>query len=335
MKKTTTKAVSIVIFRDKSRDITLRADSSHETIWATLNQLADLFNTDKSGISRHIKNIFKTGELDEGATVAKIATVQNENGRSVTRQIEYFNLDMILSVGYRVNSKQATHFRIWATKTLRDYILKGYAVNEKRLKTIQKAKLSELDKTIKLITGVREKIKNQDEAKGLLSVIDDYTQTWILLNQYDKRDVGISKGRKTVKPFDIEKLVADIAVLKESVMRAGEASDLFGHDRGSFMGIVRGVFQTFGGKELYPTIESKAAHLLYFIIKDHPFSDGNKRIGAFSFLTFLVSQNYLFRKNGERKINDVALTALALLVAESDPNDKDQLVALIMRLIES
>ena len=211
------------------------------------------------------------------------------------KPVTFYSLDVILAVGYRTNSATAIRFRQWATKTLRDYILKGYAINEKRLKSIQKAKLSELDKTIKLITGVREKIKNQDEAKGLLSVIDDYTQTWILLNQYDKRDVGTSKGKKTVKPFDAEKLVADIAVLKESVMRAGEASDLFGHDRGSFMGIVRGIFQTFGGKELYPTIESKAAHLLYFIIKDHPFSDGNKRIGAFSFLTFLVSQNYLFR----------------------------------------
>ena len=329
MKKTTTKPVSIVIFRDKSRDITLRADSSQETIWATQAQMISLFGIDQSVISRHLKNIFKDGEIDQKSNMQKMHIANSD------KPVTFYSLDVILAVGYRTNSATAIRFRQWATKTLRDYILKGYAINEKRLKSIQKAKLSELDKTIKLITGVREKIKNQDEAKGLLSVIDDYTQTWILLNQYDKRDVGTSKGKKTVKPFDAEKLVADIAVLKESVMRAGEASDLFGHDRGSFMGIVRGIFQTFGGKELYPTIESKAAHLLYFIIKDHPFSDGNKRIGAFSFLTFLVSQNYLFRKNGERKINDVALTTLALLVAESDPDDKDQLVALIMRLIES
>lgn len=327
MKQITKNPLDIVIFQDKSRNVILRGDDSGESVWATQKQIAELFGIDRTVVTKHINNILKDREVTPESNVQKMHIANSD------KPVTLYGLDIILSVGYRTNSSSAIRFRQWATKRLRDYILKGYAINEQRLRTIHDAKLSELEKTIQLITGVREKIKNQDEAKGLLSVINDYTQTWILLNQYDQRDIADSFGKKSRTSFDFEKLSRDITVLKEALIASGEASAIFGQDRGAFSGIVKSVFQTFNKKELYPTIESKAAHLLYFIIKDHPFVDGNKRIGAFTFLTFLISQNYLFRKNGERKINDVGLTALALLIAGSDPEDKEQLVRLVMRLI--
>ncbi len=330
------KESQLVIYKDKRGNVEFRADVNHETIWATQIQIAELFGRDKSVVSRHLKDIFKSGELEQNRTVAKNATVQKEGGREIKRDIEYYNLDAILSVGYRVNSKQATAFRIWATKTLRNYLVKGYVLNAKRLKASQENSVHELEKTLGVIqSAVQARQLNQSEIDGLLSVINGYTNTWLLLQKYDEGSVETTKTtKKGHKQFVYEYVRPAIEELKKNLMKKGEASDLFGNERDpSFGGILKTIYQAFGGKELYGSMEEKSAHLLYFIIKDHPFSDGNKRIGAFLFVLFLDRNHMLYRKNGEKKINDNALVALALLVAESKPNEKEQIVALVTNLL--
>ena len=326
----------VVIYRDKRGDVTLRADADKETIWATLNQIAALFGRDKSVISRHLRNVYNEAELDEKTTVAKTATVQKEGEREVIRTIEYYNLDAILSVGYRVSSKQATLFRQWATKTLRAYIIKGYALNTKRLQEARQTGVKELQKTLRFIQGTIQKRQlDQSEVDSLLSVISDYANSWLLLEQYDEGKLEVLQGRgKEKKRLEYSFVRPAIDELKQNLARKGEASDLFGAERGgAFPGILKTIYQTFGGKELYGSLEEKAAHLLYFIIKDHPFSDGNKRIGSFLFILFLKRNGILYRRGGEKKIQDTTLVALALLVAESDPEDKDSMVALVTNLL--
>lgn len=330
------KQQELVIYRDERGEVKLKADMDKETIWATLDQIAALFDVQKAAVSKHFKNIFETSELTRHATVSKMETVQDEGGRSVRRAIEFYNLDGILAVGYRVNSKQATNFRRWATKTLRDYIIKGYAVNERRLKESRQTSVKELQKTLRFIQGtIRKRQLDQSEVDSLLSVISDYANSWLLLEQYDEGKLTIRKGTEKEKRR-LEYLFTRPAIdeLKQNLAKKGEASDLFGAERdGTFQGILKTIYQTFGGRELYGSLEEKAAHLLYFIIKDHPFSDGNKRIGSFLFILFLKRNGILFRTSGEKKIQDTTLVALALLVAESDPTDKESMVALITNLL--
>jgi prophage maintenance system killer protein len=243
---------------------------------------------------------------------------------------------VIISVGYRVNSQRATDFRIWATKTLKDHLVKGYTINENRLKQ-RDTKLKELEKVIRLFQDAkRSKLLNQSEADGLLYVITEYANTWILLNKFDQDKIAIKgKGAKEKSILDYEKARNEIFELRKKLVREKEAADIFGTERGGhgLEGILGNLNQSFGGKALYPTIEIKAAHLLYFVIKDHPFVDGNKRIGSFLFIAYLSQNQYLSRKNGEKKINDNALVALALLVAQSNPKDKEMMIALITNLL--
>lgn len=336
MKNKENKLQSIVIYKDKKGNVELKTDIQKETIWANLDQIASVFGRDKSVISRHIKDIFKQGELNPRATVAKNATVQIEGGRKVKRTIEYFNLDVILSVGYRVNSKQATQFRIWATKTLRDYIIKGVAINTERIKKLHEAGLKDLQNKIEFIQNTIQKRElGKDEVSSLLSVIKDYANSWTTLKEYDEGDIVIKKSKnKEKKIFDYEFARKAIDELKINLVNKKEAGDLFGNERDeTFKGILKTIYQTFDSKELYASLEEKASHLLYFIIKDHPFSDGNKRVGSLLFILFLERNNILLRKNGERKINDNTLVALALLVAESNPNEKETMTALITNLL--
>lgn len=326
----------LVIYHDERGEVKLTADMDKETMWATLDQIAGLFGRDKSVISRHLRNIYKEAELDRTATVAKNATVQKEGGREVVRTIEYYNLDAILSVGYRVNSKRATLFRRWATKTLRDYLIKGYALNVKRLQESRQTSVKELQRMLRFIQGtIRKRQLDQTEVDSLLSVIGDYANSWLLLEQYDEGKLEVLKGKgKEKKRLEYSFVRPAVDELKQNLIKKGEASDLFGAERdGTFQGILKTIYQTFGGRELYGSLEEKAAHLLYFIIKDHPFSDGNKRIGSFLFIFFLKRNGILYRKGGEKKIQDTTLVALALLVAESDPADKDNMVALITNLL--
>jgi prophage maintenance system killer protein len=319
---------NIEIYQTSSGSIEFKGDLTHETIWASLDQIAKLFNRDKSGISRHIKNIFKSGELDIDSTVAKIATVQIEGNRTVTRDIEYYNLDMILSIGYRVDSKEATVFRKWATSILKQYLLDGYAINEKKLSTT-KTLLNNLKQTIEILST-----KNIGYEKELLNLLQNYTKTLSLLESYDKDNIDDLEGCHSEYILTYENTKDILCQLKSNLIDKGEATKLFANEKNNELkGIINNLYQTFGGVELYPSIEDKASNLLYFIIKDHPFNDGNKRSASFMFIYFLNKCDYLYKNNGEEKINDNALTVLTLLVATSNPKDKDILIKLIKHLI--
>jgi len=320
--------MEIVIYQtaDNQTEIDIQIDGN--TIWANQKQIAEVFGTEVPAINKHIKNILNTNELDVNSTVSKMEIVQKEGNREVKRTVEIYNLDMIISVGYRVNSSRATQFRIWATQRLKDYLVKGYAINQKRL--------DELRQTIQLITQNTDSDELKlSEAKGLLTVIENYTKSFVLLNQFDSSDLQLNKlsGNITYE-IDYQEALQAIQLLKEKLIAKKEATELFGNQKDkTFEGILRSVVQTFDSQYLYPTIEEQAAHLLYFIIKNHPFSDGNKRIGAFMFVWFLEKNKHLVKTNGEIKINDNALTALALLVAQSNPNDKDLMTRLVCNLI--
>jgi len=320
----------VIIFQDDNGEINLDVSLTDETVWLNQKQLCLLFDRDKSVISRHTRNIFKEGELEQSSVVAKNATTASDGK---TYQVDYYNLDMIISLGYRVNSKRATQFRIWATKVLKDHIVKGYSVNENRL---QATGLHELIQTIELLKNT---VDGGDlalvEAKGLLDVILNYAKTWTLLQRYDEDSLSKQvedKEEKFVLDFDEAKEA--IAVIKKELMRKGEATALFGQEKANELdGIIRNIYQTFGGDDLIPTVEEKAAHLLYYIIKDHPFNDGNKRIGAFLFILFLSKNDRLYKPNGELKVNDNALVALSLMTAKSDPVQKDTVVSLIVNIL--
>ncbi len=309
-------------------EIEVQAKVEDETIWITQKQMCELFGRDKSVISRHINNVFKSGELDRNSVVAKIATTAADGK---TYQVEYYNLDVIISVGYRVNSKKATKFRQWATKVLKSYILKGYALNQKRLEK----NFSEFQKEIEFLQrAIKSQNLGEIEAKGFLDIVTKYAKSWVLLNQFDENRLEIPKGKEAKFILDYDEAVKEIAKLKQNLIEKNEATNLFGLEReNSFKGIIRNIYQTFGGVDLLPSIEEKAANLFYYIVKDHPFVDGNKRIGAFMFILFLNKNNYLYDRRGELKINSNALVALALLVATSKANEKELIIKLIMNLI--
>jgi prophage maintenance system killer protein len=291
-----------------------------------LQQIADLFETDKSGISRHIKNIYETHELSKKPTVAFFATVQKEGVRSIKRNVEYFNLDLILCVGYRVNSKKATIFRQWATQTLRKHILDGYTINRKRLS-------KNYDEFIKTVDDVKKLLPENTELKteSILELIKLFANTWLSLSSYDNTNFPKKGNVKRQVVITAEELNTALSSLKSERIKKGEASELFGQDKQnkSIEGIIGNVFQSFNSKDVYPTIEEKASHLLYFITKNHPFTDGNKRSGAFAFVWFLNKAKLL----NNSKLSPDALTALTLLVAESNPKDKDKIIGLVLMLI--
>lgn len=301
-----------------------------ETVWLSLNQIGQLFGRDKSVISRHLQAIFSSKELDRRATVAKTATVRKEGRRKVKREVEYFNLDAILSVGYRVNSKRGTQFRVWATRTLKDHLVQGYTLNRQRFETNAR----ELEAALKLIhkTANREAL-SANEGRGLVDIIARYTQTFLLLQRYDEGLLTEPKGTAGGTLATPAEARSAIAALKTDLITRREAGPLFGQEREhGFVAILGNLEQSVFGEPAYPSVEAKAAHLLYFVIKNHPFSDGNKRIGSFLFVDFLNRNRRLFR-NDEPVINDVGLAALALLVAESDPKDKDVFIRLVMNML--
>lgn len=299
-----------------------------ENVWLTQAELVALYQSSKANVSEHIRNIFEEGELCSEATVRKFRTVRQEGSRQVNRELEYYNLDMIISLGYRIKSQIATHFRIWATQRLKEHLVQGYSINEKRLK--------ELGKIIELIENTTSYSSENDETKGLLSILSKYSKSFILLNQYDSNSLNFSNGNKQISyEIKYDEAINAISKLKKQLIEKGEATEIFGNQKDkSFEGILRSILQTFGGEYLYPNIEVQAAHLLYFIIKNHPFSDGNKRIGALLFVWFLQKNKYLLKNNGEIKINNNTLVALALLVAQSNPEEKDLMINLICNLIE-
>jgi death-on-curing family protein len=325
---------NLAIYQGKNGEIQLKTDTAKETIWATQAQMAELFEVNPQAITRHLKHIYDEGELLRSSTCSKMEQVQIEGTRTISREVSYYNLDAMISVGYRVNSAKATQFRQWATKTLRQYITAGVAVNEHRLKQLKD--LSELEKIMRLIQRtVAQNELEGSEATGILEVITKYASSWLLLQKYDESELQL--------PADLAKpsfeLTLDysweaIGQLKTILMEEKQASEMFGNKRNnSFDSIVSNLYQSFGGEDLYKSIAEKAANLLYLIIKDHPFSDGNKRIGSFLFVIFLTKNNYNLTKNGEQKISDRTLVALALLIAESQPSEKEVMTTLVCNLL--
>jgi len=315
----------LMIYQSKSGAIELRGDFGRETIWGNLNQIAELFGVQKAAVSKHLNNIYKDGELNKKATVSILETVQKEGKREIRRDIEYYNLDAMLSVGYRVNSKQATHFRVWATKILKQHLMDGYTINKKRVG-------ANYQKFLQAVTDVKALLpaSNAVGAKDALELINIFASTWFSLDAYDTETFpqkGISKKQIF---FTAEELAISLQDLKKVLVVKKQATELFGQERNkdAVGGIVGNVFQSFDKKNVYPTIEEKAAHLLYFMVKNHPFVDGNKRSGAFSFVWFL-------RKTGilRASLTSEALTALTLLVAESRSKDKDKMIGLVLLIL--
>lgn len=316
----------VIIYQGKNGEIEFKGDIQKETLWASLQEIADLFETDKSGISRHIKNIYQSGELKADSTVAKIATVQVEGDRKVKRTIEYYNLDLIISVGYRINSKMATKFRQWATKTLRQHIVKGYTINKKEVVKNYQEFLQSVNSIKSLLP--RDKMGAED----VLELVKTFASTWLSLNAYDKSALPKSgKSKKQIK-INAEELKQAIKQLKEDLIKKKEATDFFAQERekDAISGILGSVFQTIFKKDAYETLEEKAAHLLYLFVKNHPFIDGNKRSGAFAFIWFLNKGGILNRNS----ISPEALTVLTLLVAESNTKEKDSVIGLILQLLK-
>lgn len=322
------KQIEIYQTKDKQAQIEVRFEN--DTVWLTQEQITRLFERDRTVITKHINNVFKEGELDTKSNVQKMHIAKSD------KRVSAYSLDVIISVGYRVKSKRGTQFRQWATQRLKDHLVKGYTLNEKRLQQVAQ-NMQQLEQAVRLIqqSGNSEQLSTS-EAKGLLQIITNYTRSFILLNQFDSNSLPDAKLNENIT-YEIEynQAVKAIAELKKQLMKKKEASDLFGNERdGAFGGILNSVVQTFGGEYLYKSIEAQAAHLLYFVIKNHPFTDGNKRIGAFLFVWFLEKNRHRFKKSGELKINDNALVALALLVAQSNPDDKELMVNLIINLIK-
>ena len=327
----------ILIYKGDDGTHQMEVRLEEETVWLTQKQMADLFQTTPQNITIHLKKVYKSRELQEIATCKEYLQVQIEGKREVERKQLAYNLDAILSVGYRINSKRGTQFRQWATQRLKDHLVKGYTLNEKRLQQVVQ-NMHQLEQAVKLIQqSGNSKELGTAEVKGLLEIITNYTQSFILLNQFDSNSLPDQKLNENIT-YEIEysEAVNAITELKRQLIKKKEASALFGNERdGAFASTLISVVQTFGGEYLYKSIEEQAAHLLYFVIKNHPFTDGNKRIGAFLFVWFLEKNKHRFKKSGEVKINDNALVALALLVAQSNPDDKEIMVKLVVNLIRS
>lgn len=313
----TDKQDSLVFYKSEDGNIQLNVKLEKDTVWLTQSQMSNLFGVDRTVIVRHIRNIYKSAELCEDATCAKNAQVQEEGGRTVRRTIPYYNLDMIISVGYRVNSKNATQFRIWATSILKQYLIKGYAINDQRLQQLGE------------VIRIMKRTQNELDAKQILSVIENYNTALTLLDDYDHQCMKRPEGSKATYVLSYEECRNLI-----DQMRFNADSDLFGHEKDdSFKGSIGNIYQSFGGEDVYPTLEEKAANLLYFVTKNHSFSDGNKRIAATIFLYFLDKNGILYDENGNKRIADYTLVALTIMIAESRIEEKEMMVSIIMNCI--
>jgi len=316
----------LVIFTTKAGQVKLRGDFDRETMWATQAEMAEVFGVNSPAVTKHIKNIYQENELDEGATCSKMEQVQIEGNRTVRRTVHYYNLDVMIAVGYRINSVIGTNFRQWATKTLREHITKGFTINPKQIKDNHEAFLLAVEKVKKLLPA-----GGVVGGDTILDLVTLFADTWFSLDAYDKESLVPKRASKKKVTLTAEALAGGIAKLKAALLKNGTATENFAQERnvGALEGIVGNVMQSFGGQALYPTIESKASHLLYFIIKNHPFVDGNKRSGAYAFVWFLERAKVL----EPARLTPTALTALTILIAESNPQDKEKMIDLVTYLI--
>lgn len=319
----------IQLYTSTDGKISLQVSLDNETVWLSLDQMATLFDRDKSVISRHIRNVFNDGELSRLSAVAKNATTASDGK---VYQVDYYNLDVIISVGYRVKSMRGVQFRQWATQTLKQFLVQGYAINQKRLQE----KGVEFSQAVALLS---QTLTNQalisDEGKAVIGVVQDYARTWSLLQAYDEQNLEvISVQQPEMKPLIFEDVLTAILQLKQELITKGEATELFGQLRSDGLSsAIATIEQGFGGEWFYPNIASRAAHLLYFVIKNHPLADGNKRTGSFLFLWYLHQNQSLLAKPVNELINDNTLVALALLVAESLPEQKELMIRLVEHFI--
>lgn len=332
---------NLIIYQSADGSIQLDVKLEQESVWLTINQMASLFNVDRTVINRHIRNIYKSGELVEEATCAKNAQVRIEGNRTIQRTIPFYNLDMVISVGYRVNSKNATQFRIWATSVLKDYLVKGYAINEQRIKAVE-SRYTDLKDVVRLIgrtLNIQEQIAMEEERKdglaeekgGLLSVITDYVYALDTLDRYDYQQLTIESTTKQ-EQFHATYDNAMEAILSLKGKFGGSA--LFANEKDeSFKSSIGQIYQSFGGIELYPSVEEKAAMLLYLVVKNHSFSDGNKRIAAMLFLWFLSNNGILYAPDGSKRIGNNTLVALTLMIAESKTEEMEVMVKVVVNLI--
>jgi|SRR6056297_934575 len=326
----------VVVFKPKGGQTEFQVvlDGDHDTVWATEKQIMELFGKARRTIGEHIRNIYEEGELDKESTWREFRQVQKEGEREVSRKVSVYNLDVIISIGYRVKSQVGTEFRKWATQRLKEYLIKGYTINQKLLKTEQhKVKLLK-----KEINQLNEELFQTQKTltDGLLSIISHYSKSFELLDKYDKDELSSENlTKELIYIINYDDVKNAIEQLKSSLIAKGEASDLFGNEKDdSFQGILGSISQTVFGELAYPTIEEQAVQLLYSIIKGHSFSDGNKRIGSFVFVWFLQQNEHHLNENGERKINDNTLVTLALAVAQSPPEQREAVQKLIMNLIK-
>ena len=320
---------SIEIYSSQDGSIQLNVKLENDTVWLTQSQMAELFGVDRTSIVRHIRNIYKSEELDQNSTCAKNAQVRTEGNRSILREIPYYNLDMIISVGYRVNSKNATSFRRWATSVLKQYLIKGYAINQQ----IKFDRYNELKDVVRLMSrtvGLQEKVTSR-EYGGLFNVISDYVYALDTLDHYDYQSLSI---QKTTKEESFRATYDNAMEAISALIEKFGGSQWFANEKDeSFKSSIGQIYQTFGGEDLYPSVEEKAAMLLYLVVKNHSFSDGNKRIAAMLFLWFLNNNHVLYAEDGHKRIADNTLVALTLMIAESRTEEKDVMVKVVVNLI--
>lgn len=321
----------IVIYDTADQAVEVRLDAARDTVWLSQRQMAELFGKDVRTVNEHLRNVFAEGELLREETIRDFRIVRQEGRREVARSVEHYNLDVIISVGYRVKSQQGTRFRQWATRILREHLTQGWTLNQQRFETNAR----ELEAALALVRkAAQSPTLDTQSGRGLVDIVSRYAQTFLLLQRYDEgllTEPDAHPGGNLPTPDEAR---AALDKLKRELMARGEATDLFARDRGDGLASLLGnLDQTVFGEPAYPSVEAKAAHLLYFVIKNHPFSDGNKRSAAFLFVDFLYRNGRLLAANGEPVINDVGLAALTLLVAESDPANKDVMIRLVMNML--
>lgn len=319
----------IIIYRAEDNTVQLDVRMENETVWLSQQQMVQLFNSTKQNISLHIGNIFREGELRKEATVKEYLTVQTEGNRQICRKVLYYNLDVIISVGYRVKSQRGVQFRQWANRILKDYLVKGYAVNEK----LRREQLSDLRQLVQIVgrTVQSKAVESADETQAIFDVVLDYTYALDTLDNYDYERLTVKETTPEERfHATYENAMQTIAALREKF----GGSTLFGNEKDdSFKSSIGQIYQTFGGKDLYPSVEEKAAMLLYLVTKNHSFSDGNKRIAATLFLWFLNNNGILYREDGTKRLADNTLVALTLMIAESRTEEKDTMVKVVVNLI--
>jgi len=318
---------NLIIYQAKNGEIRFRGDFEHNTVWGTQRQIAEVFGVERSVVTKHIKNIFEDKEVNKNSTCAIFAQVQKEGKRFVERQVEFYNLDIILAVGYRANSAKAIEFRKWSSQILKQYIYKGYNINPKIIAKNYDQFIKAVD-DIKLLLPKNNLVKTKD----VLELIKNFSGAWLSLESYDEDRFPTSGTTKKKVKVQSEELYEAVASLKQELIRKKQATELFAQEKRTknLEGILGNVLQNAFGREMYPTIEEKAVHLLYFVVKNHPFTDGNKRTGAFSFIWFLQRAGIKF----QHKITPEALTVITLLVAESKPKDKDRIIGLLLMLLK-